>query len=281
MSARYLELLSDSDLEVLAGAASLGEGAPEAVGAEALRSDPAMVPVALTSELTFARIMAAKARACEASPILIFAVLIHRAAAEVADAGFVTERVGTNALVPVFDQIELGEYATDPVHQLFLIELLGSYTKVVSGPRWVQRGQRWRKQKFSELNAGQLVLLLEAVDESEQSGVYRRLGDLALFVTGVFPDHSARRSVPPVELERLLRSLPARARAQVTEESLATLMGEGSTAALFAGLGPLWYRMAALGQVADSFDQARRFLTFVTDRYLFNRRDWLFPFSPN
>jgi len=281
MSARYLDLLGDSDLEVLAEAAGLGEPGTGSHRAEELRSDPSLIPSALKSELTFARIMTTEGAGSDASPTLIFAVLVHRGAAEVADAGYVTERVGSSALIPVFDQLELGEYATDPGHRLFLIELLGSYTKVVSGPRWVRRGDRWRKHKFSELNAGQMVLLLEAVDASEQSGVYRRLGDLALFVTGVFPDHSARRAVPPVELERLLRSLPAEARAQVTDEGLNTLMGRGSTAALLAGLGPAWYRMAALSQVADSFDQARRFLTFVTDRYLFNRREWLFPFSAN
>jgi hypothetical protein len=281
MSARYLDLLGDSDLQALAEAAGFDGAGPGASGAEMLRSDPALIPVALTSELTFARIMTAEPSECDAGPTLIFAVLIHRAAAEVAEAGFVTERVGRNTLIPVFDQGALGEYATDPAHRLFLIELLGSYTKVVSGPRWVRRGERWRKQKFSELDAGNLVLLLDGADESEQSGVYRRLGDLALFVTGVFPDHSAQRTVPPIELERLLRSLPAGARAQVADESLDTLMGRGSTAALFAGFGPIWYRLAALGQAADSFDQARRFLTFVTDRYLFNKRDWLFPFSPN
>jgi hypothetical protein len=278
MSASYLELLGESDLQVLAEAAGFGEAAE---GAAALRAEPELIPVALTSELCFARITTPGPSGCDASPTLIFAVLIHRAAAEVADAGYVTERVGGSTLVPVFDQIALGEYATDPVHQLFLVELLGSYTKVVSGPRWVKTGQRWRKHKFSELDAGQLVLLLDSVDESEQSGIYRRLGDLALFVTGVFPDHSAQRAVPPIELERMLRSLPPAARAKISDESLDTLMGRGSTAALLAGMGPLWYRMAALGQVADSFDQARRFLTFVTDRYLFNRRDWLFPFSTN
>lgn len=281
MSARYLELLSDSDLQVLAGAAGLDEPSPGASGAEALHSDPTLIPSALTSEVAFARLMTSDPSSCDASPILLFAVLIHRAAAEVADAGFVSERLGGGSLVPVFDQLELGAYATDPGHRLFLIELLGSYTKVVSGPRWVRQGQRWRRLKFSELDAGHLAMLLEQVDEDEQSGIYRRLGDLALFVTGVFPDHSAQRPVPPIELERLLRSLPPRARSTVTDESLQVLMGRGSTAALFAGFGPLWYRLAALGQVADSFDQARRFLTFVTDRYLFNRRGWMFPFNPN
>ena len=32
-----------------------------------------------------------------------------------------------------------------------------------------------------------------------------------------------------------------------------------------------------LAHVAEHFDQARRFLNFVTDRYLWPRRDHLFP----
>ena len=31
--------------------------------------------------------------------------------------------------------------------------------------------------------------------------------------------------------------------------------------------------------IADEFDTARRFLAFVSDRYLFNRRTWLFPWQ--
>ena len=53
-------------------------------------------------------------------------------------------------------------------------------------------------------------------------------------------------------------------------------------------LGPRWYRLAAattplpsvaamLRDVADGFDHARRFLTMITDRYLFEHRRWFGP----
>jgi len=38
---------------------------------------------------------------------------------------------------------------------------------------------------FSELDLMRLLLMLDALPEQLHSGVYRRLGDLALFLTGV------------------------------------------------------------------------------------------------
>ena len=65
----------------------------------------------------------------------------------------------------------------------------------------------WRRRRFSELDPVQLAGMLEAVSPAERPGVLRRLGDLALFLTGVFPDHTA--STPlgrPLSEAALLRS---------------------------------------------------------------------------
>src|SRR5438067_263786 len=112
--------------------------------------------------------------------------------------------------------------------------------------------------------------------------------ELALFLTGVFPDHSAARAVHPIELERLLRSLPDVAGSRPTLADLEQLAGERGAAGLLEWLGPRWYRAAAertpvaglgrfLGDLATRFDQARRFLNHLTDQYLFPVRNRWFP----
>ena len=50
-----------------------------------------------------------------------------------------------------------------------------------------------------------LASLLHIVPEDERPGVYRRLSDLALFLTGVFPDHTEMRGLGPHDEGRLLR----------------------------------------------------------------------------
>ena len=43
-----------------------------------------------------------------------------------------------------------------------------------------------------------LAGLLDAVPQAERPGVYRRLGDATLFLTGVFPDYATTRALGPL-----------------------------------------------------------------------------------
>ena len=78
---------------------------------------------------------------------------------------------------------------SDPLRRYFLVELLASSARVASGVTWTRTARGWRRRRFSELDPSRLAELLEVVELNERSGVYRRLGDLALFLLGVFPDH--------------------------------------------------------------------------------------------
>ena len=284
----YLDHLTDADLSILGGSID----APAADDASAyLRSHPELVEDALGAPSAFDLLLGDPADdelLLHASPFLFFAVAVHHVVDELGRTRFVEERVGRRMRVPVFDAGQLREFGVDPARRYFMVEHLASYTRVMSGPVWVRRGDRWRRQRFSELDAARLAAALDAVPESDRPGIYRRLGDLALFLTGVFPDHSAARSVHPIELERLLRSLPVTGEPAPTLADIEQLAGERGAAGLFEWLGPRWYRAAAertpvtglshlLQDLATRFDQARRFLNHLTDSYLFPVRNRWFP----
>jgi hypothetical protein len=284
----YLDHLTDADLSILGGSID----APAADDASAyLRSHPELVEDALGAPSAFDLLLGDPADdelLLHASPFLFFAVAVHHVVDELGRTRFVEERVGRRMRVPVFDAGQLREFGVDPARRYFMVEHLASYTRVMSGPVWVRRGDRWRRQRFSELDAARLAAALDAVPEADRPGIYRRLGDLALFLTGVFPDHSAARSVHPIELERLLRSLPVAGEPAPTLADIEQLAGERGAAGLFEWLGPRWYRAAAertpvtglshlLQDLATRFDQARRFLNHLTDSYLFPVRNRWFP----
>jgi hypothetical protein len=118
--------------------------------------------------------------------------------------------------------------------------LLASYVHVASGSVWVQTARGWRRRRrYSELDPIRLAALLEVVDEAERPGVWRRLGDLALFLTGVFPDHTDVPGVAPVRATRLLRS------AGLGPGDAET----GGGVALLELLGRRWYRLAQASSV--------------------------------
>ncbi len=284
----YLEHLTEADLSILGATVD----APAADDASAyLRSHPELVEEALGSPTAFERVLGVAVDdelLLHASPFLVFAVAVHHTVDELGRTRFVEERITPRLRVPVFDAGQLREFGIDPARRYFLVEHLTSYTRVMSGPVWVRRGSRWRRQRFSELDAARLAATLDALPESDRPGIYRRLGDLALFLTGVFPDHTAARSVHPIELERLVRSLPPVEGLEPTRHDIEQLAGERGAAGLLEWLGPRWYRAAAgrtpvagmsrlLDDLATRFDQARRFLNHLTDRYLFPVRNRWFP----
>jgi hypothetical protein len=292
MENRYVELLGDGELDLLGRVSGHGPrvgatGGPS-VAAAWFRSEPARIEMALADPVTLDNLFDPDGDEPLAvvSPLLVFAVVVGRGAVEIGDHRHVIERVGTSLRLPVFDGDRLARFTADPQARAFLVELLGSYTRVLSGARWEQTRGRWRRRRFSEMNPAQLAQMAAELPLAERAGAYRRLGDLALFLNGVFPDHSARRTLSPIELDRIVRSLPPDQRID-SARLLETDRIDG-TGPVLAALGPAWYRLAAelvplpdmaaqLAHVAGHFEQARRFLNFVTDRYLWNRRDRLFP----
>lgn len=211
----------------------------------------------------------------DTSPFLTFAVAVHRTAARLDHATYLEEAWTARQRIPVFDVVRLRELLADPARSFFLVELLASYTHVSSGVTWERTRRGWRRRRFSELDPVGLAGLLEVVEPAERPGVYRRLGDLALFLTGVFPDHAITLGLGGVAVGRLLRSSGARGEADSSV----------SGRELLEFLGPRFYRRAAdsvraqgdpttsafavVGQISERFSDARRVLNAVTDQYLF------------
>ena len=262
----YLEHLTDGDL------ARLGDPTR-------LRGEPTRIVERLARPEAYEAVFGpggANEPFLRASPFLTFAVAVHRAAEELGASTFTREWVAPRQRVPVFDAHVLRDFVGDPLRRLFLVELLASYTHVASGSVWVHTARGWRRRRFSELDPVRLASLLEVVDERDRPGVYRRLGDLALFLTGVFPDHTALHGLGGVGRSRLLRS------GGLTD---AEPGGEAGGVSVLEALGPRWYRMAvrhvrgpltgtmrATADIAARFPDARRILNFVTDRFLFTFR---------
>ncbi len=279
----YASHLTDADLRLLvsvtgapAGAGQLG-GAGDAVDLSWLRGDPETLLRLLEHPGVFRAVLgaedAARGWAVPASPFLVFAAFVQQAAAELASVDHVPERTGLRQRVPLFDAPALRDFLSDPARRLFLTELLASFTRVASGRYRVRVGGRMRTRRFSELDPVRLAGLLDAVPPAERPGVYRRLGDATLFLTGVFPDYASTHALGPLDAGRLLRAarLPSS-----QQERLAS----SPAMELWEYLGARWYRAArdlapadtarvvVVGDVADRFRQARRVLNHLADRYL-------------
>jgi hypothetical protein len=310
----YADHLTDADLGLLASVAPASGGSPAAAAAW-LRRHPDEVPALLGDPRVFRAVFgpgearsgletrgSLETSASLASPFLIFAVAVHAAATELQSMDHVPERSGPGQRVPLFDAPELRDFLGSSARRLFLAELLASFTRVhgpVAGGQYgtatgapggqggaqqaAWPGARGRRaRRFSELDLPRMAAQLDEVPEADRPGVYRRLGDVTLFLTGVFPDYAVAHALGPVNAARLLRSaqLPARDRDE---------LAAAPAIDLFEHLGAQWYRtawtlarvqsarLAVVAEVADRFRQARRVLNHIADRRLFPSGNPWFP----
>ncbi|MGH8874292.1 MAG: hypothetical protein ACRDVM_03440 [Acidimicrobiia bacterium] len=276
---RYIEHLTERDLEVLL------EATDPAEASRLLQDDPGLIDRLLSSQDVFDRVY----RSDGVSPFLVFGLLVHRAAAELDRMDYVPEWVAPRRRLPVFNVAPLRDLLADRSRRLFLAELLASFTRVASDSYLVRTRRGMRRRRFSELDPFHLIEIAEAAPAATRPGVHRRLGDVALFLTGCLPDHTGSRRFTFPEMERLAGAVSLDAGSLLA--LVAGVEEPGRSLALLEIAGARWYRMAhqaayemsgagppQLAVVADRFHEARRVLNYLADRHLYPfEQDWLLP----
>lgn len=281
----YLEHVTDDDLSLLIKAAGI-KAKDHAKVIALLRHEPMALDQLLSHPAVYQWLFRSgdDRPYLRISPMVAFSVLVHRTARELADVTFVQEWTAPRQRLPVFAVEGMRRFLADRKLRFYLADLLASFTRVVGVSVFVDTPRGRRRQRYNELDPVTLASLALTVKGRDRSVIYRRLGDVALFLTGVFPDYTGRHRLRPVDLERLARV------AQVNSIDLAAFGEAGPTdpfgvISLYEHLGQRWYRLAAetsgtsdgLLAVADQFREGRRILNYLADRHLHHIRCEWFP----
>lgn len=200
------------------------------------------------------------------SPLLFFAVLVHRSATELSSAQWVADWTGPSSRLPVFDVEPLVAFASRPTRLLHLAELLTSFAMPTNSGLPVPVGV---------LDLDGLVAWLRSVEPEDQALLLQRMGDVALFLAGVCADRTGDQMLSATDAERLGQSIGMSA-----DDVLALIDPASPTPGLDAleELGSRWYSAAAMQpkcarpsltfDLARQIRPARRFLNHVADRSL-------------
>jgi hypothetical protein len=261
----YADHLTEADLRLLTSAS----GTPVTPD-ELRRSSDAALPL-LDRPAVYDAVLGAEAQEAGlmvgVSPFLVFALAVHRFAADLTRRSEQRQAPRAQDRAGPPDLEQLRDFLSSLAHRLFLAELLTSFTTPserypvpAEGP--VETG------RTSGLDPTDLARVLDEVPTTDRPGVYRRLGDVALFLAGVFPDQ-ARRVFGQVQPEALLPVVGPGQRTDVTP-----------AISLLERLGSRWYRtayelapvhstrLAVVAEVADRFAVARTVLDQVAHRHL-------------
>lgn len=272
----YLDF-TDGDLDFLVSIVLPGLSNALSVR-EAIRNDPAYRKAIVSDERVFFQVINDKESFLKISPSLYFEVLLRRAQKDLISSSYTIEREGRGN-IPVFDTGKVAGFLDTPNMLEYLANMLASFTRIRSFvvPVRVRKGIR-RRVRYNDMDVDSLIDFAARADESERFSYYKRIGDVCLFLTGLFRDstYSQKSHVGSnFQSGTYPRTTFVRKRRRSVEE--------------YESEGRRFYRLAeehptasvleltdVFSVLRDEFSAARKPLAFLAARYLHSRPNKLF-----
>ena len=224
-------------------------------------------------ERVFRRVMDDDEIFLKISPSLFFEILLRKAARDLEKTGYTIERTSTMK-VPVFDAGDVVELLTKESLLTYLAHMLSSFTRIESyAISFKARKGFWHTIRFNDLDIQSLMSFCDVVEEERRLGFYKRIGDICLFIMGLFPDYVEREHRYPFS-GHLRPQAPGKLRISPEE---------------YEEEGRRFYRLAAEHPSAremdlsdvfwalhEKFQAAKKPLNFIAEHYLHDKKHMVF-----
>jgi hypothetical protein len=234
----------------------------------ALRDDDEILEGMLNDQRLFKLLMDNTDSIQRVSPLLFFTLLLNKVKMDLKQETFTIETAFRHQTV-VFDIAEVFELISENRVRNYMAEMLVSFVRInsYSIPIRIRKGV-WRKFRFSDFDINSLIRYSRMIDRGMRYETYKRIADICLFTTGIFPNN--------IPIRPFTTHGPFKGSSQNNRQD-------------YTDYGRYFYRAAAehekaqiqdLGEVlrslSDNFTLATKPLNVMVSRYLGNLKDDLF-----
>jgi hypothetical protein len=155
---------------------------------ELLQEDEPLLEAMLQDNRLFRQMMSDETIQLTVSPEFFFKVLLLRARRDLAEELYTIERRNLQKVV-LFDANRVVDLMDQPGVCAYLATMLASFTRInsVMIPIRIRPGI-WGRYRINDLDVDSLLRYAQIVEEEHRYGIYKRIGDACLFLTGIFPE---------------------------------------------------------------------------------------------
>jgi hypothetical protein len=269
---RVVQKWSHRDLRFIVETLVPERSDPEHV-VDLLQDDEPLLDAMLQDDQLFQQLMTDEEIFLSVTPEFFFKVLLLRARRDLEQELYTVERRHQQKVV-LFDAQRVVDLLERPAVTDYLASMLASFTRInsVTIPIRIRPGI-WRKIRVNDLDVDSLLRYAQILDEEHRFGIYKRVGDACLFLTGLFPEYVDTQQRYPHSGEPRFR-----VRSSVLQ-NLEDYEAYGRTFYHLAAEHKV-ARLQALDEVLNvlsrAFILAEKPLAFVAERYLSLRKHSLF-----
>ncbi|MDH7578066.1 MAG: hypothetical protein QHH75_09675 [Bacillota bacterium] len=233
-----------------------------------LKDKPDFIDIMLDDEKLFKRVQEDQDIFLKISPFLLFSILLRQAKREMEKQTYTMEIVSRKERIPVFDARDATKLLQNKDVREYLARMLASFTRVECATVvFKARGMTYQRH-FSDLDFDDVLELAGMVELPFRFPFYKRLADIALFLSGIFPEYLCRnQTFGEDEIPARLTGQRPRTLHDYEEEGrryydLASTYDEAREQGL----------AEVLSLLAEKFTLARKPLNYLTENYIDKHR---------
>jgi hypothetical protein len=179
--------LTPADARFIVETLMPGRADPELL-AERLQADEPRLETMLDDEQLFRRVMGEKNILLQISPWLFFTLLLRQTWRDLEREAFTVEQRSRQKVV-LFDADRVVQLLAQAPVRDYLATMLASFTRVESVTMLVEAKKgRWRGYRAHEFDIESMIRYSQTLDEPFRFALYKRIGDVCLFLSGMFPE---------------------------------------------------------------------------------------------
>lgn len=264
---RLSKYFSDADLSVLTDILTPGHSEKTRM-IRTLREDDDILEAMIADKKVFEYLTKNQEPFVKVSPLLFFTVLLVAAKNELKNRSYTVELESRRRMF-VFDSGSVADLLDKEGVLPYLADMLASFVKITSFSFMTQvRPGVWNRVRFCDFDVEDLIKFSRMIEDAQRFLPYKRIADICLFVSGVFPDF--------VAANELHRDRRAGGLAKFSRED-------------FSSRGAHFYRAAALHheahyqgmrevllKLSDDFELAVKPLSYLSTHYLGLLKDRIF-----
>jgi hypothetical protein len=264
---KIADFFTEGDLSLLTDIVAPGHGDKQRM-IRTLRQDDEILQAVISDRKVFEYLTKNQESLVKVSALLFFTVLLVRTKNELKNRPYTVEQESRKRMF-VFDSGPVAALLEKEGVLPYLADMLVSFVKINSFSVMTQvRPGVWNKTRFSDFEVEDLIKYSRMIEEAQRFLPYKRIADICLFVSGVFPDFIA--------VNELNRGRRASGLARFSRED-------------FSNRGIHFYRAAALHREAlyqgmrdvllklsNDFELAVKPLSYLSTHYLNLLKDRIF-----
>ena len=254
-------ILSDADLKFIVETL-YPDMRDRARVSEAVRDKPDILDAMIGDARLADRVLDDEEAVVHISPRLLFTILLRQTRRDLDNQSYINEIGDNGEVIPVFESSKVADLLDEEPPRDYLADMMSSFSKTQSTVVYSLERGRLRKRRFSSMDMDDMIYAASHAEPAERPDYYRRIADIALFMTGVYPRQAIR---------------SPRRRSFALRRTLADYEREGSA---FYGLAARELEVPELGDVmatlSENFTLARRALNHLSERYIRVRNERYF-----